>query len=82
MKTAKTCKTCKWSRWHLTATGRIVKQSSGKCVVEVPVPVLPLSVTQDWGFTPVFHRSKVGKEWSDCPLWEENTGKPIAEGTP
>ena len=35
------CKTCKHSRWSLTPTGRIVKDTAGKCALDVRMPPIP-----------------------------------------
>jgi hypothetical protein len=60
----------------LTPTGRIQRQYSGRCLVPLPVIALPICVTEAYGY----HEWKKGNihhdRGSNCPLWEENTGKP------
>lgn len=74
------CKTCKWSRWWLTPTGRIKKDNAGRCVVPLPIVVLPACVTEAYGFPKEWHRQFVTENMGGkCPLWEENAGKPISE---
>lgn len=76
---AKCCKTCIHSRWTLTPNGRIAYEP-GKCVVEVADIVLPECSRCDVPKQP--SRSPIWKQHGEhCPLWSENTGKPIGEGT-
>ena len=75
------CATCIWSRWYLTPTGRIAKNSSGKCVVPLPPLTLPVSITMSYWYRPINDEMKTGvqtDDGSDCPLWKANEGKPIS----
>jgi hypothetical protein len=73
------CKTCLFSRWNLTPTGRISKDSSGRCVVEFPFLFLPDCVTKAYGFKKEPARTYVSQDWGgSCPLYQENQGKPIS----
>jgi hypothetical protein len=77
----KCCKTCIYSRWDLTPTGRIARDISGRCVVQLPVVLLPSCVTDATGFSHEWHRiGIVPDDGQRCPLWEENHGKPIKKG--
>lgn len=85
MSKPKSCKTCKHSRWWLTPSGRISRNSAGKCVVPLLVtPLLPTCVTKHYSYPrePFPRSGIVPDDGADCPLWEENTGKPISETTP
>ncbi len=84
MSKPKSCKTCRHSRWRLTPSGRIQKDKFGRCVVPLPVlPAMPICITKYSCYTGTFPRSRINAdEGADCPLWEENTGKPISERTP
>ena len=75
------CATCKYSRWWLTPKGRIKKDAIGTCVVELPIiPSLPSCVTDVYGYKATPNRGRIhADQGSDCPLWEENQGKPISE---
>ena len=68
------CKNCKYSRWHLTKTGRISLNSVGECVVQLPVVVLPISVTKAYGYHE-WRKVCISQDDSDCPLYEERDGK-------
>ncbi len=77
------CKNCLFSRWPLTPTGRISCNSAGKCAVVIPEQVLPFCITNAYGYRDNFHRTSIGtKDGETCPMYEENPGNPIKEGTP
>lgn len=79
----KCCKTCQHSRWSLTPTGRIPRVTAGMCVVPLPVIPLPYCVTAAYGYRKEPTRCCVEpSSGKDCPLWEQNEGKPIADDTP
>lgn len=79
----KCCKTCKWSRWILTPTGQIQRNTTGQCIVPLPLVPMPDCITKRFDYRKYPSRSYMDKdEGKECPLYEENEGKPIKEGTP
>ena len=72
------CKTCLFSRWWLTETGRIKKRSAGHCTVEIVPTILPACCRKH-----VYEKTAIWPEFGDeCPLYQENPGKPISETMP
>lgn len=76
------CKTCIHSRWYLTATGRIKKESAGKCVVELPVVVnLPDCVTNYYAYQKIPGRTAIWPDGGEtCPLYNRNPGSLLGGG--
>lgn len=73
------CKNCVFSRWFLTPKGRISNSPDtlGVCVVDIPKQPLPSCVTEAYGFVEERKRSRIRKDMGkDCPLYQENLGKP------
>ena len=74
MSEQKNCKTCKHSRWTLTSTGRIKRDESGRCAVDVVMPIIPFCARS-------VSLSKYAiwpHDGEGCPLYVANGDKPQA----
>jgi hypothetical protein len=71
--TSKSCKSCRFLGVHADARGRITvrAQSAYECLVLVPQPALPASMTQAYGFRwPPAKSYMTGDSGRECPTWE------------
>lgn len=70
----KECRTCRWLNVKPSKSGRrIVRKANGyACNVPLPEVVLPLCITDAFGFRPLENqRGYVIPTWTGCPLHEE-----------
>ncbi len=68
-----TCGTCKWGKFEMTGGKRPRINPNGRaiCVWPEPAPpVLPISITQSYGYRHSYNRMGIVAEWSGCPTWE------------
>ena len=68
-----TCRTCKFLGVAPNRAGKRVPRSDKiyRCLVDVPVPIVPASVTgyYNWKWPPT-KSAMVPDDGADCPLWE------------
>lgn len=71
------CKTCKWLEVEPNKAGkRVVRRDKVyQCLVPIPRPILPTSVTRAYDFSWPPPRTWLTKDmWGEvCLLWEERT---------
>lgn len=74
MAEVKTCTTCRYSEFDMTngTRPRPKRDQRGSCHWPVPaVPVLPLSITERYGYSPqdMFRKSGIWPKLEGCPVW-------------
>jgi hypothetical protein len=61
----RTCGTCRYATFELTPTGRIKRDSVGRCAYRVQLPALPLSARVEVRYVCVEAPEK------NCPCWQK-----------
>ena len=70
----RSCKSCRFLGVHPDARGRINVRARNvyECLVQVPEPVLPESMTRAYGFRwPPAKSYMTGDSGRECPTWEQ-----------
>ena len=75
MSKQKGCINCAWAVWPRTKTGRIVRDSMGDCTVRLPAAVLPVSVTEAYGYRLPLVGLVNQLQGDNCPLYQEGNSK-------
>jgi len=71
---ARSCKSCRFLRVHPDARGRITVRADRvyECLVQVPQPALPDSMTRAFGYRwPPAKSYMRGDDGRECPTWEK-----------
>jgi hypothetical protein len=71
---ARCCKTCRFLGVNPDAKGRIVVRARNayECLVVVPQPALPESMTRAYGYRwPLAKSYMTGDSGRECPTWEQ-----------
>lgn len=69
----KSCKTCQYLVVPVNALGRrVVRKDRGyECIVPIPMPPLPDSVTSSYVFKwPPVTKFMIGSDGTHCPAWQ------------
>lgn len=71
-----TCRNCKWLDVGPDKAGRrtVRKDRAYRCIVEVPQPAFPMSVTTSYNFRwPPLRRQMEGSDGDGCPLFADKS---------